>query len=172
MAATKRPKFSLTEVSQEINLAELLGRLPTDTEKEAFISEAINLIIERTQSGVDRNGKTFKPYSKDYANFKGVSTSDVDLTLMGDMLSAVDGTSEGDNVVLLINDTTETLKAYNHNVGDTLPKRAFFGITQDEAELIAAKIEEAPNSELTRFVEEQNNFDIESILQNIGFQIG
>lgn len=158
-------------MSQEINLADLLGRTPTENEKEAFISEAINLIIERTQSGVDRNGKSFKPYSKEYADFKGVSSGDVDMTFGGDMLAAIDGIAESNNVVLYINDETETLKAYNHNVGAPLPKRTFFGLTSAEAKSIASKIEEAPTSDLARLIEERQNFDIASIIQGIGLRL-
>lgn len=158
-------------MSQEINLSELLGREPTPTEKEAFVSEAIDLIIERTQSGVDLNGKKFKPYTKEYAELKGVSRGDVDLTFFGSMLGSLDGAADNDSVTLFINDETETLKAYNHNVGDTLPKRTFFGLKQDEAELIAAKIEESPTRELARIVEERNNFDIASIIQGIGLRL-
>lgn len=176
----KKPKFSLTEVSQEINLSELLGREPTPTEKEAFISEAIDLMIERTQSGVDLNGKKFKPYTKEYAEFKGVSRGDVDLTLFGSMLSSLDGAADNDSVTLFINDETETAKAFGHISGfeghPTIPngkyKRKFFGINENEAELIAAKIEEAPVRELARIVEERNNFDITSIIQGIGLRLG
>lgn len=169
MAAVKRPRLSLTEVSQEINLSELLGREANDIEKEAFIDEAINLIIERTQSGVDINGKSFRPYSEDYADFKGVSRGDVDMTYKGDMLLALDGMIDSDKVVLFVNDETETLKSYNHNVGDTLPKRKFFGLTPAEAELIAAKVETP--SELARIAEERQ-FDIDEILKGIGLVSG
>ena len=160
----KRPRLSLTEVSQTINLSEILGREPTERESQAFIEEAINLIIERTQSGVDRNGKAFTKYSEEYADLKGVSRGDVDMTFKGDMLSAIDGMSDNGEIVLFINDENETLKAYNHNVGDTLPKRTFFGLTGAEAELIASKIETP--SELARIASQQT--DINEILRGIG----
>jgi len=52
----------------------------------------IKQIRDRTQSGtgVSSNGREYnlgnKPYTKGYASQKGVSRSDVDLTLSGDML--------------------------------------------------------------------------------------
>lgn len=166
-------------MSQEINLTDLLGREPSETEKEAFISEAVNLIIERTQSGVDVNGKAFKPYSKEYADFKGVSSGDVDLTFMGDMLTAINGQADSDKIILFIDDERETAKAYGHISGfeghPTIPngkyKRKFFGLKPEEAELIASKIEEAPVSDLARLIEERQNFDIASIIQGIGLRL-
>lgn len=159
-----KPKYSLSEISQEIDLEEVLGRRVSEVEARQFIDDAINLIIERTQSGEDINGKSFKEYSKDYAEFKGVSRGAVDLTLMGDMLAAVNGENEGTRVRLFI-ESDQVPKAYNHNVGDTLPKRTFFGLTNSEIESIAGGLGVA------NIAETREDFDIAALLQNIGFAI-
>lgn len=52
------------------------------------ISEAvIEYIKNRTLDGIDKNLEKFPNYTKSYAQFKGVSVSDVDLVFSGDMLS-------------------------------------------------------------------------------------
>ena len=52
------------------------------------ISEAvIEYIKNRTLDGIDKNLEKFPNYTKNYASFKGVSVSDVDLAFSGDMLS-------------------------------------------------------------------------------------
>lgn len=52
------------------------------------ISEAvIEYIKNRTLDGIDKNLEKFPNYTKNYAQFKGVSVSDVDLVFSGDMLS-------------------------------------------------------------------------------------
>jgi len=52
------------------------------------ISEAvIEYIKNRTLDGIDKNLEKFPNYTKSYAQFKGVSVSDVDLVFSGKMLS-------------------------------------------------------------------------------------
>lgn len=157
-----KPKYSLSEVSQEINLGEILGRTPTDVEARQFIDEAINLMIERTQSGEDINGRRFKQYSKEYAELKGVSRNDVDLTFMGDMLAGINGELERGNIKLFMEED-QVPKAFNHCTGDTLPKRVFFGLTESEIESIAGGLG------IANIAETREDFDIRALLQNIGF---
>lgn len=159
-----KPKYSLDEVSQEIDLEEILGRVPSEVEARQFIDDAINLIIERTQSGEDINGRRFKAYSEEYAKIKGTSRGDVDLTLMGDMLAGINADFERGKVKLFM-EPDQVPKAYNHNVGDTLPKRTFFGLTNSEIESLAGGLG------IANVVQERENLDIRSILQNIGFII-
>lgn len=159
-----KPKYSLNGISQEIDLSEVLGRNPSEVEARQFIDDAINLIIERTQSGEDINGKAFKPYSPEYADKKGVSRNSVDLTLLGDMLAGINGEADGATVKLFIDDD-QVPKAYNHLVGDTLPKRTFFGLTKPEIETIAGGLG------IARVAETREDFDIASLLRNIGFAV-
>jgi hypothetical protein len=157
-----RPKYSLDEVSQEIDLSEVLGRNPSEVEAREFLDEAINLIIERTQAGFDINGRAFKQYSEEYAQFKGVSRGDVDLTLTSAMLSGTAGEVDGSRVKLFV-EADQVSKAYNHNVGDTLPKRTYFGLTTEEIESIAGGIGVA------NVFEQRQQLDIAEIIRNIGF---
>lgn len=67
----------------------------TEDERAAIASEIVDKIVARTKKGVDKNGDKFAPYSKDYVkslNFKigGKSKGNVNLTLSGDMLAALD----------------------------------------------------------------------------------
>jgi hypothetical protein len=157
-----RPKYSLDEVSQEIDLSEVLGRNPSEVEAREFLDEAINLIMERTQAGFDINGRAFKQYSEDYAQFKGVSRGDVDLTLTSAMLAGTAGEVDGSRVKLFV-EADQVPKAYNHNVGDTLPKRTYFGLTTEEIESIAGGIGVA------NVFEQRQQLDIAEIIRNIGF---
>lgn len=142
--AWKKPEFSLDEVSQTFNLEELLNREPTEADKSEFLERAIDIIVERTQSGkpLGGHGSKFANYSKKYAEWKGVGVSDVDLTLSQDMLESINGEDLGrGEIKIKVGDgDDETKKAYNHNVGDTLPKRTFFGLTKKEAKTIASAI--------------------------------
>ena len=180
MAKVSRIQKSEQEISQTINLDEILGREPTRLERERFIQEAVERMIERTQSGVDRNGREFKPYTKEYAEEKGVSRSDVDLTLLGDMLLSIQGESDGSAVQLKI-EGEEAPKAYGHITGfkghPTIPngkyKRDFFGLTIDEATAIANAVrDESADQAESQLSVQTPSFNITSILRNIGFEIG
>lgn len=133
--------FNKKKLTQRINLKELLGREPTPTEKENFVNEALNRIEDRTLDGNDVSGKKFKPYSKEYADKKGVSRNSVDMFLTGGMLESLKPIKETKNTVTFgIEGGDETLRGYNHQIGDTLPQRAWFGINKDEAQNIAELI--------------------------------
>ena len=136
---------SLDEISQEIDLSELLGRKPTSNEKRLFAEIAIDTINTRTLDGKTVNGGSFKPYSAAYAKEKGVTRDSVDLFLEGDMLESISRRSskeKSSTVFIQMEKGLQTKKAFNHNTGDTLPKREFFGITRNEAENIANQIAE------------------------------
>lgn len=139
-------KATLSELSQQIDLKEFLGRKPTDSEKSNFSELAIERINQRTLDGEDVGGSTFTQYSKEYADLKGVSRSSVDLFLEGDMLDGIGrrkSKERANTVFIQMKKGLETKKGYNHDVGDTLPKREFFGITKKEAKDIADQVKEA-----------------------------
>ena len=133
-----RETISVNEMNQEIDLAEIYGREPTREELSEFAELARDEVISRTQSGEKRGGGKFQQYSEKYAEFKG--SNDVDLTLFGDMLDAVDAGVNGSSVNIFINDELETKKGYNHHVGDTLPERPWFGLTEKEARDLAGQV--------------------------------
>ncbi len=99
-------------------------------------------MIARTQSGEDIKGSSFKPYSKDYAAIKGVGRGDVDMTLSGNMLEGTKGKVKrgAEEAEIAITGRLNKLKAYNHNVGDTQPRREFFGFTASDLRKIARDI--------------------------------
>lgn len=133
-------KLTLDEVSQEFDLENMFGvDLSDEFELQENISQAlIDVILERTEDGKDLNGRSLKRYSKDYVGsdeFKafGKSPRDVDMELTGSMmrdLSILD--SSPGKVKIGFRDDTETKKAFNHNTGDTVPKREFFGVNAKE----------------------------------------
>lgn len=141
--AKSKIKLSESEVSQTVDLKELFGPSLEGNEglAQTIAQAMIDKIIERTESGKDINGKAFKPYSKmykdslEYESFG--KTSDVNLKLTGQMLGTLDVLETNESKVTIgWNDGTESAKAYNHNVGDTVPKRQFFGLTDAELESI------------------------------------
>lgn len=142
-----KPKISLSEVSQSFQLTELLSEKQIKQIKKQrklgefrkeFSDDAIQTVIERTQSGEDIRGNAFKPYSPAYAERKGVSRFDVDLTLTENMLNSVTPTK--DEIKIKVGRGINTKKAYNHCVGSTLPKRNFFGLLQKDAKAIAQSV--------------------------------
>lgn len=141
MAKVKGLTLSRRDVSQTINLEELLGVSFAGERalRLAIAQKVIDHIIERTQSGADLNGKTFKPYSSEYkesAEYKILkSGGKVNMTLTGNMLGDIDVLSDGPNTIHYgFEDPEEIAKAYRHNTGDAgMPKREFFGVTEGEA---------------------------------------
>lgn len=123
----------------KIDFAELFGtEIKDDALRQAIGGAIIDKITERTQSGVSLKGRPFKGYSNTYVKsltFKvhGKSKGSVDLTLSGDMLSSMEILDNSPKSLTIgFNNELDNAKAYNHNVGDTLPKREFFGVTQKE----------------------------------------
>lgn len=145
-------KLSIDEVSQKIDLSKEAG---VDLSRDPNLvnqigQEIIDYMLERTANGRGIGGVKLKsPYSKAYADspeFKayGKTKNEVNMALTGDMLGSIDITNDSpDKLIIAIDGTdTDTKKAYNHNVGDTLPKRPFFGIDQSELDSIMANHED------------------------------
>lgn len=167
--AWKKPEYSLDEVSQTFNLKELLNREPTEADKSEFLERAVDLIVERTQSGkpLGGHGSQFEKYSEKYAEWKGVSVNEVDLTLEQDMLDSIEGEDLGaGEIKIKVGEGLETKKAYNHNVGDTLPKRTFFGLTQKEAKAIAGQI--GVTKKARRTTQEPRRQTVGDLLRTLG----
>lgn len=143
MAKIPNLKMTESEVSQTFDLKEILGVDVSDTPaiKEAIGQALIDKIIERTESGVDVNGNKFEKYSEDYKDslaFKAFGkTGKVNLTQSGQMLGTLDLIeNKGNKIKIGWDDETENAKAYNHNTGDTVKKRQFFGITAEDIKAI------------------------------------
>ena len=145
-----KPKITKNNVEQTINLKEIFGVSFKDAPalKQAIGQKIIDKIIRRTESGqgisFSDSGKasTLKlkaPYSKAYqksTDFKafGKSKNKVNMTLTGDMLGLLDIKRQtADTITIGWNkDDDQDAKAYNHNIGDTVPRRPFFGISHTE----------------------------------------
>lgn len=137
-------KLTESEVSQTIDLKKLLGIDVSDYPevKQAIGQAIIDLIVSRTESGKDINGNSFASYSKDYKDslaFKAFGkTNKVNMTLSGDMLAFMDIVEDKGNTIKIgWSDDEENAKAYNHNVGDTVTKRSFFGVTDSDLKKIS-----------------------------------
>lgn len=146
MSKLKGLTLKKNDVSQIINLEEIFGVSFAGNKalRQAIAQKVIDHIVERTQSGIPVTGGGFKPYSKEYkesAEFKLLKDgSTVDMTLTGAMLNDIDVLSDSANTIRIgFQDTTEKLKAFNHNTGDTLPKRPFFGVTQEEVRKVVGE---------------------------------
>jgi hypothetical protein len=161
MAIKKKAKgnlnVSLSELSQEINLKDYIGRKPTAKEKQLFAELAVDTIINRTLDTNDINGKKFKKYSKEYAELKGVTRSSVDLFLEGDMLENIGRRSSKEkagSVFIQMKKGLQTKKAFNHMTTKSdmnpLPQREFFGLTDMEAKKIAKEIKEDETTNIQR----------------------
>lgn len=144
MPRLKRAKGEITttlsEVSQEIDVAHYLGDNPTNKQKVLFSELAVSVIENRTLDGKTINGGKFKKYTQKYADLKGVTRDSVDMFGEGDMFDSIDRdtNSETDKTIHLeVAEGVNTKKAFNHTTGDTNPKREWWGLTDSEAKSIA-----------------------------------
>lgn len=114
--------------------------------RREFGRRVIDRIRERTQDGMDKNGRNFKAYSKSYKNSLTFEiygkTNKVDLTLTGEMLASLDvGSVPPRKVVIDFASGVQEAKAHGHIFGGgykgTLPVRDFFGLPRkDQFELM------------------------------------
>lgn len=129
---------------------DLSGYGLTPDQKDEVADLIVERIVDRTQSGLDKNGKRFASYSKDYKDsldFKiaGKAGRPVDLQLSGDMLAAlsiIDKTSRSVTIGFE-NGTEENAKADGNirgTYGQSKPipgkTRDFLGISDRELDQI------------------------------------
>ena len=135
------PRFKKSKVSQTINLKEVFGFdfRGKDSLKELVGQKVLDYMRQRTEAGKAFGGKRDlkAPYSKEYAEsleFKahGKSKNKVNMKLTGDMLGLMDFKIDGNKLIFGWDDPEENAKAFNHNTGDTVPKRPFFGVNKTE----------------------------------------
>jgi ABC-type phosphate transport system ATPase subunit len=89
-------------------------------------------IINRTQSGKDKNKKGFKAYSKSYGK-----SGTVNLTEKGTMLHSIDRKKIKNGIKLFFSNTNENAKAHGNQVKYG---RKFFGIDKKQKELIKRRL--------------------------------
>lgn len=82
---------------------------------------AVTIVVARTKRGIDADGKTFKGYSRAYADWrerKSLQTSPVDLAVKGHMLGGMVPSVTGPNEVTVgFVSATEAIKAAAHTQG-------------------------------------------------------
>ena len=164
------PKFKKTKVSQQINLKEEFGFdfSGKNALKQAIGQAIIDKIVNRSKagngmsfgkSGIGRKVKLKSPYSKSYADsleFKaaGKSKNKVNMSLTGDMLGLIDITKiKGNTIEIGWEDADENKKAFNHSVGDTVPRRPFFGVNKKELNDIKSEFK----SDIKEAIKSKNN---------------
>lgn len=165
------------EVSQEFDLEEILGVDVSNRAdiKARFGQAVIDHIRERVADGTGINGRNLRgPYSEDYSdslafNARGKSRGDVNMTLRGNMLGDMDILeSDGSIVKIGFKDETETLKAFNHQTGDTVPKRPFFGINGSETDELASLFsEDVEQINTTQVATNETDQTLADVLTNI-----
>ncbi len=170
MSKLKGLTIKKSAVYQEIDLYDLFGvDLTSHSDLKDRIGQAvIDAMIKRTEKGVDVYGAKFASYSKEYKDtleFKAYGkTNKVNMHLRGDMLGKVDILNNSGNKIRIgWDEEKECLKAYNHNVGDTVPKRAFFGATQSQLEQIKDKFIEDVRG-IKGEIEEQSKVSLTDLL--------
>lgn len=156
----------------KINLTEIFGERPPDDEKfrQEIADAVVEIVKARTQDGISAKGNKFTKYSDKYAKKKGVSPGDVDLTFDGDMLEALDMIeSTSQTITLGFDDELQNAKAWNHNTGDTVPKRQFLGLMKKEMEEIAQRYADELQSIKAQTSESQDltQQELDSIVRDI-----
>ena len=111
------------------------------------------IILDKTDRGIDQDGKRFAPYSQSYADEKGKTK--VDLQDTNRMLQSISARPEGKNKVkLFFRSQREANKALFHQKGlGKLPERKFFGFSKAN--------EKAIQKEFAQFIKKQmKNFKL------------
>lgn len=119
------------KISYKIDLEAELEELPPGIRKGVakevgdFVLEEIARFTASEISPV--TGEPFKELDPKYAARKKAegAGSAADLTLTGSMLGSIRVKPTKKDVELIITDNLQKKKAFNHNTGDTLPKRSF-----------------------------------------------
>lgn len=120
------------------------------SDRKLLAEDVIEFIVERTTNGIDKNGKDFPKYTKQYAKKKGVDVRAVDLVASGEMLLAEKlkkiSDKQGEIVIgydarsKQLNDKVEgnILGSYG---GEPNPKKArdFLGISRKDLMVITAR---------------------------------
>lgn len=140
------------DLSPQVKRAYLSATYPNSV-KRVIARGIADRIVERTQSGIDKDGDRFVGYKPSYKKslaFKVYGKSNkVDLTLTGAMLSSVTVISVDSTTVKIgFTDNEQFQKASGHIDGtganNALPVRDFWGLPlEDVQEIITSAIKES-----------------------------
>lgn len=122
------------------------------TFKREFAERVVDEINSRTDRGIDKNGNSFRPYSKAYKNSKVFAiygkSSRVNLKLTGEMRASIRTSKiSSTSVTIDLASEEQKVKANRHIMGDGVPVRDFMGL---------------PMNELTKILKETSK-DLESV---------
>ena len=125
------------------------------SQREAVATEAINLIKNRTDTGLDVRGRAFKPYSPSYVkdiDFKiaGKKKNEVNLQFTGEMINEIEVLNQGTGFIVIGYQEGESNKrvSYNKDKG-----REFLGITEKERLKILRDISGSTTEEVDDVIE-------------------
>lgn len=105
-------------------------KLPSGNVPDYVGAYVVQEIIDRTQKGIDMDGRGFIPYRDPEARKKGGrQAGHVDLNWSGRMLGSMRHKINGNQVVIYFGAEDENTKAHGHHNGSKwLPQRKFFGL--------------------------------------------
>ena len=122
------------KISYKVDLSEELDKLGITGNKRKEAAQAagevaLGGILEATEQEISpvNRMRGFPSLAKEYKKFKrkkGKGTK-ANLRLNEEMLPSMKVEADKNSFTIKITDSTEKKKAYNHNTGDTLPKRQF-----------------------------------------------
>jgi len=121
------------KVSFKYDVTKHLKSVPNEDREDAANDageaalEKISEFMEKQRSPV-KGQFSYPKLSKEYADFKQskVGNKKPNLRLNGELLESLDVEADDDSFTISVTGSDENIKkAYNHNVGDTLPKRQF-----------------------------------------------
>jgi len=120
------------EVSYTYDLDDLLKDVPEEDREDAALDAgeaalgAVKSYMEGQSSPVSSQGR-YKALSKEYKKKKRkiAGNERANLKLFGDLDESLEVDADDNSFTISVKGRENTLKAYNHNVGDTLPKRQF-----------------------------------------------
>ena len=118
------------------NLSRFSDQVTSDDVLLSLAQKVKDSIFLRTMRNQDINRKSFNPYSKKYAETKGVSTAQVNLYSQNMGLHMLDAMA----IRIISNDASEVYfnnrekgeLAFKHNTGKGAKKREFFGVTNED----------------------------------------
>lgn len=159
--------------------AKLRGTLSNRTFRNQFSKAVIERIIERTHSGIDKNGADFKKYSKSYKAsdifmIYGKS-SNVNLELTGEMLSSLKGVTKMQEIVIELIGSKNKAKAHGHVNGIRSKfgkvKRDFLGLPDEDLDAIMIEsIEQFRSEAYAQTLDTYKGLDFDQRFGQVGNQ--
>lgn len=80
--------------------------------------------------------------------------------------SVVTDFDDSNRVKIFINDDLNTAKGFNHHIGETLPKRPWFGLTTDEVRSLSEQVKQPTQQQEQGFT----LADLQAALAQIGLE--